>query len=73
MPRYIATLLGVLLLIVRIDSSQTTMAQNTQPPIPTEWQTLAERTDYRETPRYDETAAKQAWTRTLEFFNKHLR
>jgi carboxymethylenebutenolidase len=25
------------------------------------------------TPRYDETAAKQAWTRTLEFFNKHLR
>jgi carboxymethylenebutenolidase len=25
------------------------------------------------TPRYDETAAKLAWTRTLEFFNKHLR
>src|SRR5436853_433406 len=57
MPRYIATLLGVLLLIVRIDSSQTTMAQNTQPPIPTEWQTFAEKTDYRETPRYEETVA----------------
>ena len=25
------------------------------------------------TPRYDEAAAKQAWTRTLDFFNKHLR
>jgi len=25
------------------------------------------------TPRYDETAATLAWTRTLEFFNKHLR
>jgi carboxymethylenebutenolidase len=25
------------------------------------------------TPRYDETAAKLAWTRTLEWFNKHLR
>jgi carboxymethylenebutenolidase len=25
------------------------------------------------TPRYDEAAAKLAWNRTLEFFNKHLR
>ena len=25
------------------------------------------------TPRYDEEAAKQAWSRTLEFFNKYLR
>lgn len=25
------------------------------------------------TPRYDETAAKLAWKRTLDFFNKHLR
>jgi carboxymethylenebutenolidase len=25
------------------------------------------------TPRFDETAAKLAWTRTLEFFNKYLR
>ena len=25
------------------------------------------------TPRYDEAAAKLAWQRTLDFFNKHLR
>ena len=25
------------------------------------------------TPRYDEEAAKLAWTRTLEWFNKYLR
>ena len=25
------------------------------------------------TPRYDAKAAKLAWTRTMEFFNKHLR
>jgi carboxymethylenebutenolidase len=25
------------------------------------------------TPRYDETAAKLAWSRTIEFFNRHLR
>jgi len=25
------------------------------------------------TPRYDEAAAKLAWTRTLEWFNKYLR
>jgi carboxymethylenebutenolidase len=25
------------------------------------------------TPRYDEEAAKLAWSRTLEWFNKHLR
>ena len=25
------------------------------------------------TPRYDEAAAKLAWTRTLDFFNKNLR
>ncbi|MBA2732070.1 MAG: M14 family metallopeptidase [Acidobacteria bacterium] len=33
------------------------MAQSTSPPVPSEWQTLAEKTDYRETPRYDETVA----------------
>ncbi len=33
------------------------MSQNTQPTVPTEWQTLAEKTGYRETPRYDETVA----------------
>ena len=25
------------------------------------------------TPRYDEAAAKQAWTRTVDGFNKYLR
>jgi murein tripeptide amidase MpaA len=57
MPRYVAKLLGALLLTVLTNSLQTTMAQNKQPTVPTEWQTLAERTDYRETPRYDETVA----------------
>ncbi|HEX8710031.1 MAG TPA: M14 family metallopeptidase [Pyrinomonadaceae bacterium] len=31
------------------------MAQSTPPPVPPEWQTRTEKTDYRETPRYDET------------------
>lgn len=33
------------------------MAQSPTPTVPTEWQTLAEKTDYRETPRYQETIA----------------
>ena len=33
------------------------MAQNTQPPVSSEWQTPAEKTNYKETPRYDETIA----------------
>ena len=33
------------------------MAQSTTPTAPPEWQTHAERTNYRETPRYDETVA----------------
>jgi murein tripeptide amidase MpaA len=33
------------------------MTQNASPPVPAEWQTRAEKTDYRETPRYDETIA----------------
>ncbi|MGB7925374.1 MAG: M14 family metallopeptidase [Pyrinomonadaceae bacterium] len=33
------------------------MAQSTTPPTPPEWQTHTEKTDYRETPRYDETIA----------------
>ncbi|HWT01795.1 MAG TPA: M14 family metallopeptidase [Pyrinomonadaceae bacterium] len=33
------------------------MAQSTTPAAPPEWQTRAEKTDYRETPRYDETIA----------------
>jgi hypothetical protein len=33
------------------------MAQSTTPAAPPEWQTRAEKTNYRETPRYDETVA----------------
>jgi murein tripeptide amidase MpaA len=33
------------------------MSQTQPPPVPAEWQTRAEKTDYRETPRYDETIA----------------
>lgn len=33
------------------------MAQSTTPPAPPEWQTHTEKTNYRETPRYDETVA----------------
>lgn len=33
------------------------MAQSVPPPVPPEWQTHAEKTGYRETPRYDETVA----------------
>ncbi|MBA3806520.1 MAG: M14 family metallopeptidase [Acidobacteria bacterium] len=33
------------------------MAQSIPPAVPPEWQTWAEKTDYRETPRYDETIA----------------
>jgi murein tripeptide amidase MpaA len=58
MLRFAASLMGVLFLIVALDFHQTTMAQSTPPPsVPVEWQTLAEKTDYRETPRYDETIA----------------
>ncbi len=35
--------------------SSTAMSQNSTPQIPEEWQTYAEKTDYRETPRYGET------------------
>jgi murein tripeptide amidase MpaA len=34
-----------------------TMSQNQKPEVPPEWLTHAEKTDYRETPRYDETVA----------------
>lgn len=33
------------------------MAQSVSPPAPPEWQTHTEKTDYRETPRYEETIA----------------
>lgn len=38
-------------------SMQHVLAQSESANVPTDWQTLAEKTDYRETPRYDETVA----------------
>jgi len=55
MLRFITNVIGVLLILLNF--YDTTMAQNTQPSVPTEWQTLAEKTNYHETPRYDETIA----------------
>ena len=47
----------ILLLFTLTALSDNTAAQTTSPPVPPEWQTYAERTNYRETPRYDETIA----------------
>src|SRR5437773_1620698 len=45
----VLNLSGILLLVT------STMSQSNTPAIPTEWQTHAEKTEYRETPSYDET------------------
>src|SRR5215213_3630847 len=47
----------VCLLVIASALHQKIMAQSTQPTAPPEWQTHAEKTSYRETPRYDETVA----------------
>ncbi len=57
MLRFAYSSLRFLLLLTALNSQQMIMAQSTSPPVPSEWQTLAEKTDYRETPRYDETVA----------------
>jgi hypothetical protein len=57
MLRFVAASARFLSLIAALGSLQMMMAQSTSPTISPEWQTLAERTDYRETPRYDETVA----------------
>jgi murein tripeptide amidase MpaA len=58
MPRIRAASMRLLLLIAILIFQQQTMAQDTTtPPVPPEWQTHAEKTAYRETPRYDETIA----------------
>lgn len=41
--------------IVLLVIQTTIMSQNTNPPVPSEWLTHAEKTDYRETPRYEAT------------------
>ncbi len=45
------------LLLLASGFHQKIMAQSTTPAAPPEWQTHAEKTNYRETPRYDETIA----------------
>ena len=57
MRRFAATL--VILFLASINSSLNfnAMAQSTTSNVPPDWQTHAEKTSYRETPRYDETIA----------------
>lgn len=47
----------VVLMLVALLPCQKLMAQSTSMNVPNEWETHAERTQYRETPRYDETLA----------------
>lgn len=54
MRRVISLLICILSLFIW---SKNVMTQNASPSVPVEWQTRAEKTDYRETPRYDETIA----------------
>ncbi|MCA1634687.1 MAG: M14 family metallopeptidase [Acidobacteria bacterium] len=68
--------LGVLalFLICTILSDQNSIAQTPSPPVPPEWLTHAEKTEYRETPSFDESiayarrlAAASPWLRLTEF------
>jgi hypothetical protein len=52
------SLIPVLICILSLFAwSETVMTQTQEPPVPSDWQTRAEKTDYRQTPRYDETIA----------------
>ncbi|MGB9179346.1 MAG: M14 family metallopeptidase [Pyrinomonadaceae bacterium] len=55
MPLLLSARLILLAFVTILTSSYIVMAQSTSPNVPAEWQTHAEKTDYRETPRYDET------------------
>jgi murein tripeptide amidase MpaA len=57
MFRFAAASVRALLFLFALGCQQMSMAQSASPPVPPEWQTHAEKTDYRETPRYDETIA----------------
>lgn len=57
MRRSALILMLVLLAIVHFSTHHSVMAQSSNSTVPLEWQTHAEKTDYRETPRYDETIA----------------
>jgi murein tripeptide amidase MpaA len=43
------------IILLTLTITDKAMAQNTPPTVPPEWQTWTEKTDYRETPRYEET------------------
>lgn len=62
-PRLFTRLTSALVCALVLTSGQITMAQSVSPNVPAEWQTYTEKTDYRETPRYDETIA---YARRLE-------
>lgn len=57
MLRLLSSLIVLSLVSICFNFNRTAMSQSTPPNIPPEWQTRAEKTDYRETPRYDETVA----------------
>ncbi len=57
MARSVVKCFGILLFSIISISGYTAMAQSVSPPAPPEWQTHAEKTEYRETPRYEETIA----------------
>ena len=57
MFRFAASSARFCLLLAGVSLHQMIMAQSASPPVPPAWQTHAEKTDYRETPRYAETIA----------------
>jgi Zinc carboxypeptidase len=57
MLRFVKSLFVSTIISFTLTITDTAMAQTTPPTIPPEWQTWAEKTDYRETPRYEETMA----------------
>ena len=74
MSRLIATLVSFVLVFAALSFDSEINAQSPSPPVPPEWQTHAERTDYRETPRYEETmayarrlAAASPWIHLTDF------
>lgn len=57
MRPFAVSLAFLLLATIQFSTHHLVMAQSLTPTAPPEWQTHAEKTDYRETPRYDETMA----------------
>lgn len=57
MLRFIETLFVLSIITFNLLVTDNAMAQNTTQTVPPEWRTWTEQTDYRETPRYEETIA----------------